>query len=158
MTKNLKSRIAAQPYNLFLLTAFLLFIFSFVTWGQSTDLHLHDTYFVVSTIYFIWFLAFILLLIWTVYKLISRILWTKSLTWFHVIGTLLILLLLLTSALWYKPVTTTSGEYSPYEAFHKQRQKELIAFFLIAITLLLGQLAFIVNLLGGLIKKLISRT
>ena len=92
MLTSLKRRIINQPYFLFLLTGIILIITTFFTFGQSVDLYLGDTYFLVAINYFIWALAGLFLIAWTVYKLTNKSLWTKKLTWTHVLTTIFVLI------------------------------------------------------------------
>ncbi|MEX6690666.1 hypothetical protein QTN47_24380 [Danxiaibacter flavus] len=159
MKTNFKIGLPRQPFDLFLLTTILLFIFPFFTWRNSIDFHLHDTYFVVSAVYPVWLLALGFLLIWTIYKLTNRILWTRYLTWFHIISTLVVLILILSAGLWYESrVPTSRKEIIAYETRQEQQHKQLLIFLPIVTTFLLGQAAFVINLIGGLIKRATNKT
>ena len=156
MTSNVKMKFLNPPYNLFLLTALILFIISFFMWGQSLDLHLHDTYFVISTIYFIWAFALIFLVVWTIYKLTNKILLTKYLTWLHVVTTLIVLILLMTAGLWFdKLLPPIKREVVSYQTFLDDQQRELKVILPIAIIFIVGQVSWGINLIGGLIKRVL---
>jgi hypothetical protein len=153
---NLKSKILNPPFNLFLLTAILLFVFSFVTWGQMTDIHLHDAKFVISTILLIWALGIIVLLAWAIYKLTSKILWKHFLTWVHVLVTLFILLVLLTANFWHdKLIPPIKRDFISLDTFQEDNQREVKVILPLVILFLAGQLVFILNIIGGLINKFV---
>lgn len=158
MMETLKESIARKPYYLFLLSAILLFVLSFAFWGQTIDVHLHDTYLVIATPYFIWGLALLFLFGWTIYQLMGRVLWTKHLTWFHVVVSLFLLVLLLTVNWWHdKLVPPIKRGYSSWETLREDQLRERRVFLPLALLFLTSQLAFILNLLGGLIKKVVQK-
>ncbi|RYE15457.1 MAG: hypothetical protein EOP45_18475 [Sphingobacteriaceae bacterium] len=157
MKINFKISILRQPYNLFLLAALLLFLFSFFTLGRTLDFMLHDTYFVVSTIAFIWFLTFINLFLWTIYSLIHKILWTKFLTWFHVITSLIVLLVLVTLAYRVNPTVELRREYVAIQALKTEQQMRTLIIVVMTMIFIGGQLAFAINLVGGFTKKLLTK-
>ena len=154
MLTNLKSKILNPPFNLLLLTAILLFVFSFVTWGQMIDIHLHDTKFVISTILFIWALGIIVLLAWAIYKLTNKILWKRFLTWIHVLVTLFILIVLLTANFWHDIlIPSIKRDFISFDTFQEDSQREVRIILSFVILFLAGQLAFVLNIIGGLINK-----
>jgi hypothetical protein len=156
MQTNFRSKILNPPFNLFLLTAILLFVFSFVTWGQMIDIHLHDTKFVISTILFIWALGIIVLLAWAIYKLTCKILWKRFLTWFHVLVTLFILIVLLTANFWHdKLIPPIKRDFISFDTFQEYNQREVKIIQPLVILFLAGQLAFVLNIIGGLINNFV---
>jgi hypothetical protein len=158
MLTNLKARITNQPFNLLLVTAIFLFVFSFVSWGGSSTIYLHDTYLVIYTINFIWALSFLFFLVWTIYKLTSDIIWMRFLTWFHVLITIIILIVLLTFNFWYeKFFPPIKGDFLAIEKLEAERERDTKILLPIVILFLAGQFAFVVNIIGGLITKLWKR-
>jgi hypothetical protein len=142
MLANLKSRISNQPFDLYLVTALLLFVFSFVVRRESLDFHLHDTYFVISTLLCMWALAITSIIVWAIHKLTSRILWKRFLIWFHVIVTIFCLLALLTAIFWHdKLVHPIKRELVSFETFEQDRQREANLILPLIFLLLAGQLA-----------------
>jgi len=158
MLTNLKTKIIHQPFNLLLMTAILLVIFSFLPWGQSFDIHLHDTYFIISTVYFIWALSIIFFLTWTIYKWISKILWKRFLTWFHVLVTIFILIALLTANFWFDTIfPQLKRDFSSFNTFQADRNRQAKVILPLVFLFLAGQLAFVVNIIGGLTSKVWKR-
>jgi uncharacterized membrane protein YhaH (DUF805 family) len=159
MVDSLKARIARQPYFLFLLSAVLLFVLSFAFWGQTFDVHLHDTYFIIATPHFIWGLALLFLFGWAIYQLMSRVLWTKYLTWFHVVVSVFLLVLLLTLNWWHDTLfPPIERGNSSWETIQEDQQRERWVYLPLVLLFLASQLAFIVNLFGGLIKKVVQKS
>lgn len=156
MLPDFKTKISNQPFQLFLVTAILLFVFSFITWGRNLDIHLHDTYFVISTIFFVWTLGIVFLLVWTVYKLTSKILYKRFLTWFHVLVTIFILIALLTANFWHnKLIPPIPRDFVSFETFQADTEREAKVILPLVVLFSLGQLAFIINIMVGLAKKLV---
>src|SRR5690242_8828642 len=84
-----------RPYNFLLLTAILLFIASIFNFNVPIDIHLHNTYFIFPLKLLIWLPTIILILFWLLYLLTKRFLFSKALTWTHVILTIICSILLL---------------------------------------------------------------
>ncbi len=155
MIERFKKSIMKHPYQLFLLAALFLFVFSFLTRENSVDIHLHDTMFVISTRYIIWALAIIFILAWAVYKLTNEILWTKYLSWFHVVSTLFILAMLLTIRVWHdKLLPPIERDFTSWQTYQEDLEREMKVYLPIAILFLAAQAAFMINLLVGAIKKI----
>lgn len=154
MRTNLKIRLIDQPYFLFLLTGFFLIITTFFLSGQSVDFHLRDTYFVVSVSYFIWALAGLFFIAWAIYVLTEKFLWTKTLTWTHVLITIIILVLLLTIGFWHdKILPPIKRDSLSYQNIIEDQKREAVIAYPIVTVFILGQIAYFVNLIGGLIKR-----
>ena len=128
---------------------------SFLMWGQSLDLHIHDTYFIISTNYFVWTISLIFFLVWGLYKLTDKILWTKKLIWLHVLTTIFVLIFFATIEAWHDkimPTIKTTDVVSLQKVFEDQKREQIIA-LTISIIFIVGQLSFFVNLVGGLFKR-----
>ena len=154
MTTNFQTRLAHEPYSLFFLTGIVLFILSFFMWGQSLDFHIHDTYFVIATNYIIWPIALIFFLVWGLYKLTDKILWTKKLIWVHVLTTLFVLIILATFDIWHNKIIPPIRREAVTVAniFEDQKREKVIA-LIIAIIFIVGQLSYIINLIGGIFRR-----
>lgn len=143
-----------KPYLLFPLTAIVLFILSFFLWGQSIDLHIHDTYFIISTNYFIWSIALIFFSGWGLYQFTDKILWTKKLIWIHVLTTLFTFLVLATFEIWHdKILPPIKAETISLEDIFASQKRERLTAQIIAIIFIAGQLAYIINLVAGIFKR-----
>ena len=154
MPTSLKTRLTDQPYFLFLLTGLILIIATLFMFGQSIDFHLHDTYFVVAVNYFIWALAILFVLVWGIYKLTDRFLWTKKLTWAHVSLTILVVILLSTIGFWHdKILPPIKRDAISYRDIIDDQKREGIIAYPIMIIFVVGQVAYFVNLIVGLIKR-----
>jgi hypothetical protein len=149
-------RLKQSPYHLLLLTGFVLVLTSFfLNQNKTVDIHFHDTYFVMSQGLVFFFFAFIVWVLWFVYLLTRKILYSKSLTWTHVIITLLTLLILLFLLNFggniFDPKPVRYLDYSNSNAFNTHNP-DMISY--ITIALLLGQITFIVNFIAGIVKRI----
>src|SRR4051812_21890293 len=79
--------IKERPYNLFPIASIIVLISSFPAFGTTVDIYLHDTYFIFASADLLWGITGLLLILWTVYLLTQRFLFSKVLTWIHVILT-----------------------------------------------------------------------
>lgn len=147
-----------KPYNLFLLTAFIFVLTSFFVLSQnnSVDIHLHDTYFVVAHTHVFWLLAILALFVWTLYLLTNKILYSKALTWTHVIITILTLLLfgliLSFGDSFMNPTPRRYYDYSNWNSFNNYTTFTKAIGITISV-LLFGQFIFVINFVVGLFKR-----
>jgi hypothetical protein len=148
------TRLKNQPYFLFLLTGVILIITTAFTFKQTLDFHLDDTLFVVSANYFIWALVIASFIAWAIYKLTYKFLWTQKLTWTHVLSTIFVLMLLATIGFWHdiRLPTIKRSTISFQNIVDDQKRESVIVFVIVAI-FLLGQIAYLVNLIVGLSKR-----
>lgn len=148
-----------KPYHLLLLAAIIMVIAGLLMPGDSVPgIHLHDTYIVLSSSYYTWCAVF-LFLIWIIYLLTAKFLYSKRLTWAHVIVTVFCCLLipalpyLLTSS--YQGFAgmprryfdySESGWFNVFGRFSKPMR--VVFWFFVAV-----QLLYIINLGVGLFKR-----
>ncbi|KIC94088.1 hypothetical protein [Flavihumibacter solisilvae] len=156
MLANLSSKISGKPYKLFLVTAILLFAYSFIDSEKSFDFHLYDTYYIISNSLFIQAIGTALLLLWTAYELLGNTLWKRSLAWFHILVTLFILIIFLQSNLWGHKLTPSIEEDFSYEDFQAVKARESKIMLSLVVLFLAGQLAFILNIFVGVARKLLE--
>ncbi|OJY85720.1 MAG: hypothetical protein BGP14_17380 [Sphingobacteriales bacterium 44-15] len=135
---------------------FILTSFFVLKQDRSVDIHLHDTYFVIVHTHILWLFAVLALFVWALYLLTGKILYSKALTWTHVIITILTLLLFAFTLFWgdsfLNPAPRRYYDYSSWNSFDNYT----IFTKAIGITifvLLVGQLIFIINFMVGLFKR-----
>lgn len=147
-----KQKLIDHPFLLLLFTGILVLILGFFSKG-NIDFHFSDTYFVMSAEVIIWALGLIFCLIWGIYKLTHKFLWTRILTWAHVSITLVIFLLLATIGVWHNVVfLPTKTDFASIQEVLAFEEKERMVLLLVVIIFIIGQLAYFVNLIGGLFK------
>ena len=73
-----------RPYSLLLFTSILLFIGGFISNNIAIDIHIHDSYFIFSRQFLIWFTASILLTFYLLYLGTHQMLYSSKITWLHI--------------------------------------------------------------------------
>jgi heme/copper-type cytochrome/quinol oxidase subunit 1 len=150
------------PYSLLLLTALLLFAVGFFV-TNTIDIHLHDTYFVLPFRLLIWSMAIIFVLLWVLYLVTKKALLSKTLSWIHILLTILSCLFLITMFYWmndhYEGLAAmprrylASGITEQYDYLNNQAK----ATWLSMLILMFSQITYVVNLSVGLYQRAVRR-
>src|SRR5688572_4819771 len=134
----------------------MLILISFLINQNTTiDIHVHDTYFVIAQAHFLWVFVFILWILWSLYFLTRKVLYSKSLTWIHVIITLLAVLLLLFLMYFSSNIFSLESrrflDFSSLNSFNRNYgTMRWMVYSLFA--LFFGQFLFLINLGVGLVR------
>jgi heme/copper-type cytochrome/quinol oxidase subunit 1 len=143
-----------KPAILLLLADVLLSIFSFIIPNGTIDVHLHDTYIIIGYPQIFWVLAIFLLLLWLIYILCNRVLFSIYLSWIHIIATILCIGILL--FFFFKIDNHQAGMHRRYVDFTTSvGVKYNWAWYCssLLLLLLLAQFILLVNIVLGLFKK-----
>ena len=97
-------------------------------------------------------LAMILLMFWGIYKLASKLLLSTIITWIHILITLLSITLLSLIVNFNNLPKDTLDLSALHTFYHYQELNANLALYLV-----LGQSLFLINLIGGFIKRLNNR-
>lgn len=156
-------RIKRNPYNLLFLLAILLFLFGFLNFRSVIDIHLHDTFYVVTVKHLLWALAVLLFLLWLLYFITKKYLYSKLLTWIHVIATIVTSIFILSIPFLLKdPYRELAGmprryydvgESNAYQFAGELSRTALVCAYILAA----GQLTYLLNLIWGLFKHFASQ-
>ncbi|MFA6084472.1 hypothetical protein [Mucilaginibacter sp.] len=142
-----------RPFEIFALMAVLFFIVSFVPSSKSVDINLLDTYYIVSINGIFKPLAMCLLAIWLIYIFTNGMLLSLQLTWAHIIMSTLALVILVVAITFNIPYSTPPTRYYAFvEPENAKNWKFMYAGMVIM--LVIAQLIFLVNILGGLFKRI----
>lgn len=124
--------------------------------SNPVDIHLHDTYFVIAHTHIFWMLAIMAFMVWLIYLLTNKLLYSKALTWTHVIITILTLVLFASTLFFGESyLNPTPKRYYDYSIGDSLDTNTTFT-KTIAITifvLLLGQVIFVINFIAGLFKR-----
>jgi len=133
-----------RPYNLFILASFIILMIAFLFWSESVVIDiLGFTIFVdgKSTIYF---LIFLMMAYWAIYRLSRRHLTSDFLTWTHIIITIGIVGHFLgTGTLYLKSKATNDFEVNLMEQLMINRERTIRVASVTGILFIIGQLTFV---------------
>jgi glucan phosphoethanolaminetransferase (alkaline phosphatase superfamily) len=141
-----------RPFQIFALTAIVLFAFSFFSTNKSTGININDTYVVISSDVIYRVLAAVLLLIWLLYVFIKKRLLSKKLIWAHALATILPILAAIISFHINTQLTGTSHYKSPTADTDQWAVYSLLLFIAVS-----AQFVLILNIAGGLVKRLTKK-
>ena len=140
------------PFHLFLITAIILFLFSLFSPDHGLDLLLHDTYFVIDGQVLYRAAALNLFLLWAICFLARKFLFSKMLTWIHVIFTLAFVFV------WVVPIFRNywdgATHYADYSGWESVQNFNTIAYFQLGLALafVLAQVLFLIHLITGAVR------
>lgn len=124
---------------------------SFFVAGKTLDIHLHDTYYIITLQVVYGVLAGILLFYGLLYRWTGNLLFSPVLTWTHILFTALLVMLVATVPFWEHAVAQGFSN-DPFEAA-SQRWRFHRNLSLFILLLLAGQLLFLVNLVTGVVRR-----
>ena len=140
-----------QLNKLLLLTGLLLILISFFLSKKTLDIHVHDTYYVIALNHVCWALAVLLLLFSLLYWWTNNMLFSTTLTWIHVAATIFMAASIVSAPIWLQMVEQSFSN-DIFTAM-EQKSKFYRGLRIFGLLLLALQLAFFINLIGGLIKR-----
>lgn len=144
-------KIQKCPYHLFGVATLLLLCAIFSSDLKKLgffDLHLYDTYFIVSTIHLFIYLAILLFVFWMIYVLTSKILLSRILTWLHIVVTIILAAIIIFIIYAPNKAFNNSPDFRQWSSYPSQSR----AIAIVILLWLSGQLLFLVNLVGGVLK------
>jgi len=144
----------SKPYTLLGIVGFFVAIISFIPIKSDSalDINLHDTYFVITDFSLYRVYAVILLFLWSVYLVANRLIFSRKLTWLHVIATLLPILFFIIIKKHTWGMSGVPRRYYALSEFDRPYYDIGIYYVAIILSLIIGQLIFLANLIGGTTK------
>jgi len=133
-----------KPYKIFWLSIPILLAISIMGMNQTTDIQLHDTYFVIDVVHVGILFSVIAGLIGLLYWLFRNKRLVNWMTFSHVITTSLFLLLFMVNSVFNKSEWSDFNSYTIINRFH----------FFIILIVFLNQLLFLSNLVISLFRKI----
>jgi heme/copper-type cytochrome/quinol oxidase subunit 1 len=133
-----------KPYKAIWYSILFLFGLSIIGWDNTTDIQLHDTYIVISSIHIGVLFSIYLGIIGIIYRLIRKKKLVDWMTVIHVVITILTFALIIIKGLIFQKII--EGDFETYRTVNK-------VLFVVILIALLSQLIFITNLIFGSIRK-----
>lgn len=142
-----------KPYHLLAFIGVILFLTSFLFIGKEMNIRHNAQDLIMTKTFAIQMLSLVTFSIWGLYSLIEKVLLWKTLTWFHVIATILTLFFLIFCVYgcfdYHKRYFSfDSGNFSQEDIDSPNKKLLNIIINVVAF----GQLIFVVNLLLSLLK------
>lgn len=141
-----------------IVSALLIFIFSFFVPESSLDIHMHDTYLVIHHRFIYWIFSVLCLFFALIYFLLKKIMWSKTLSTLHFAVTEVYIFTLLLPVK-YDGIAGSPKryyDYSHWESFRQYFDLNPMTSSL-GILFLLAQILFLMNIIGGVCKSLYKR-
>jgi hypothetical protein len=141
-----------KPYDLLSLLALIIVAAAFI-FKKTIIVHFHDTYFVISYSMYALPVGLLLSLIWLLCHWTKSVVWSKALTWIHVVFTSLlaaVMILFPSSHTFFELSWNSFRFYNKFSRINYTLSVSLVS--LVAI-----QLLYLVNLIVGLIRLKINR-
>ncbi|MFT3679383.1 MAG: hypothetical protein QM791_03870 [Ferruginibacter sp.] len=149
---NLKER----PYQLLPLIIIILLVISFFLSDQILDIHVHDTYLIISMTHLFWVITILLLIPWILYLSTKHLLFSKTLTWIHIVlavaSSLLLAIVSFYANNYYYGLAGMPRRYYDYNSWDQFNNLTKTAGLFIMATVT-GLVIYIINLSTGLIKN-----
>ncbi|RAJ73692.1 hypothetical protein CLV59_11233 [Chitinophaga dinghuensis] len=80
-----------KPYMLFYVLALISLVMGLTGSKQLTDFHIYDTYYLIPFSSILVVLAIFLMICGIVYMLLDKVMYSRKLSWWHIVGTMLLI-------------------------------------------------------------------
>lgn len=146
-------KIKENPFLLLLIPAILFFVLSLIPTNETIDIQLHDVYIVIAQQQIFIGITFIFFLFFGLYLLFQNKLWSKKLTWIHVIlTTVLFLYIFYISSILFSFSPESPKKYYSYNEFENFAViNKTIS--ICSIILFFSQFLLLANIVIGVVKK-----
>ena len=138
-------RIKQKPYSLLIITAILLLIAALFSTNSTVNIHVHATYLMIPLPFFASMPSMLLAILWLLYVLTKKYLYSKKLSWIHVLISIIASLFVIVLPY---VATYIYAEPEHYKIFSTLTENILTAL----VILIIAQLLYFVNLCIGLSK------
>ncbi len=151
-------KLKTGPYHLLFFTSIILFIGGLFGYESTIDIHIRATYFIIPLSYLVWVPAIFLFVLWILYLLTKKFLYSKILLWLHIILTIITSLFMLIvpyiSTYAYGGKAGSPRQYNEYGELNQFKMFSNITNILVTILVffILVQLAYFINLFVGMYK------
>lgn len=140
----------SKPYHLLAVAAVLLIMLSVVPVNHAMDMPVNGASYALNYVDTLRAIAMLLLLLWILYMITIRVLFSTILIWLHIIFTLLLIMLIIFFFFRF------SGQHTVVHAKDLSFQSGVNPLMMVPVLimfLLLTQLIYIINLLLGVVRR-----
>ena len=139
-----------QPYNLFVLASIIILVISLIFWGESLVINIFGFTIFIDGQTTIYSLILLMIVYWTVYKVLFRYLKNDLLTWAHIVITLSVVGYFLLTGTWYsKSNAVNDFEADLFRQLMINRERTIRVLSATGIIFIVGQVTFVYNLATG---------
>jgi cytochrome c oxidase subunit I len=125
--------------------------------NKAIDIHLHDTYFVITFSYILYTLSLFLIFLWVLYHLLNYYFFSDTLSNIHITGTLVCVVAFI--VLHFTTVDNMRRSFIDFSQWNSFQQHDPIAkwYQYGTMAFIILQFLFLLNLVLGIIKKIFNR-
>ena len=145
-----KMNLLSKPYHMLALSAVLLIILSFIPISHAMNMPVQGASYVLNYVDTLRASAMLLLLLWILYMITTRILFSTLLIWIHIVITLLLMALIV--FLFFRFAGHDASGQVKELSFQTGLRYQMMVPVLILL-LLLTQLIYLINLLLGVMRR-----
>jgi hypothetical protein len=148
--------IEKHPYHLLPMAAVAIAIVGLLSGNSTVDIHLHDTYFVLASVTFIWLSAAALLLLWILYLFTKNVLYSSRLSRIHIFLSILSAVFIAILPYLLTLIVKEYSELSYQNLSHRASaigDKVRLCSIALIILILAGQSIWFVNLVLGIVHN-----
>jgi hypothetical protein len=145
--------IKSKPYRLLLYTVLALLPFYFFIPNNKIDFEFYDSFVIIFSKYIYWLLIIGNSLVWLSYLLLHKLMLSKVLSWIHIGSTILITVFIMVSIFLGSYLFFPKGYYKFCDTIIRAQSVNNEDMSLLIWAILFCQLLFVINLLGGLTKR-----
>ncbi len=143
-----------HPYNYFFPLGLIMIVLSFFTGSRTVDIHVHDTYLVLSFFHILLFIATVFMICGLLYRTLNNYMLSGVLSWIHTGFTIVSLLaipiiFLIFSSSREHYIDAASSPFQNYRSYGSLAMWSLLIF-------LFAQGILVINLLGGLVRRMLA--
>ncbi len=143
-----------KPYNLLLIAAAFLVVFSFAHLPRELDVNFQDTYFVISTKAAIIISVFFCIGCWLAYFITRKYRLMSQLTWMHIIITLVFISLFFKASVFGIGLYGIPKRYYAFDGFQNSTiNAGLLPFTIMSLLFCVAQVLFVFNVAYNTIKR-----
>jgi positive regulator of sigma E activity len=152
--KDKLKHLAKRPDTLFPVAAIAIILIPTIFWGESVVIDFVGLKLSIDSISIIYILGILMIVWWIIYRISDRYLFSDSLTLIHIIITIGVFAYFLLTGFWYlKSNADSDSQTYLFRQLMINRERQIRIVSVAGMIFVVGQLAFVANLIMGLTRK-----